>query len=159
MHLPLRRRHAGLLGPLALLAGCATGVLPPERPRLGSVAVAGAGNCQPAGEAADPALAWCQVSRDAEGLHVSGVVGAGPMAEALPQAYAALARVLAAQGRGLGEVARETLYTTDLKGLDAQRDRRRTVYADQPPAVLVVEVKQLYLPSQVLEIEVTLPAR
>lgn len=98
-------------------------------------------------------IGYCQVVRVGRTLHVSGVAAEGPMPAAVDEVYGRLAAILKARGAGLGQVVKETVFTTDLDAFIAQRAARRKHYGDQLPAASWVQVQRLYLPSFVLEVE------
>ena len=50
---------------------------------------------------------------------------------------------------------KENVYTTDLDAFKASKELRKTYYADSLPAATWVQVQRLYLPSLVLEVELT----
>jgi enamine deaminase RidA (YjgF/YER057c/UK114 family) len=100
-------------------------------------------------------IGFCQAIRSGKMLHVSGTVGAGAMPEATRQAYDALRRTLEANGLGFADVVKETVYTTDIEEFKKAGGIRKSYYGDNLPAATWVEVRRLFQPQFVVEIEVT----
>lgn len=126
-----------------LAAGCAT--TPP------SVAP----TCRHQDAAVEQSIGFCQAVRVGDTLYVSGVAGAGPMEAAVPRVYERLGRILETNGLSFADVVKETVYATDLDAFIKASGARKSFYASWLPAATWVQVQRLYLPSFVLEIEVT----
>jgi enamine deaminase RidA (YjgF/YER057c/UK114 family) len=137
------RRLALLIACAAPLAACTT---PPVAERA---------TCFHDNEAVEKQIGYCQVLRSGRTLHVSGVVGAGPMEVALPQVYARLQRQLKAQGASLKDVVKETIFTTDMAALIQAQPLRLKAYEGWLPAASWVQVQRLYRPEFVVEVELT----
>lgn len=128
----------------------------PEAPRRAGLALAGGEPCFPGHPDQAAAQPWCQVSRRDGTVVISGLVASGPMAQAVPAAYGALARVLAVQRLEAADIVRETVWTPRLDEFLAEKDRRKAYLSPRLPQASWVPVRQLYEPGQALELEVTL---
>lgn len=151
-----------LLATALALAACASDpVVPvrPDPPRTSGLMVGNGSRCLHQNEAVEIDIGYCQAVRIGRTVHISGVVAAGPMDQAVPKAYAALGKVLAANGLGFDDVVKETVYTTDLDAFIARKDGRKAFYGEHLPAATWVQVQRLYLPAFVLEVEVTAEAK
>lgn len=70
--------------------------------------------------------------------------------------YADIDATLKAHGMGAADIVKETIYTTDMKGLVAANAKRTEYYREvTPPASTWVEIKQLVHPDLLLEVDVT----
>jgi 2-iminobutanoate/2-iminopropanoate deaminase len=76
--------------------------------------------------------------------------GFGPQAE---QAFANLNRALVAGGSSLRDVVKVTIFVTDMGDFNRVVDLRRRYFRPPYPADTLVEVKGLYDPEAVIEIE------
>lgn len=106
-------------------------------------------------EAIEKDIGYCQAVRSGSTLHVSGVVGQGPMPDAIKSAYSVLGKVLAENGLTPSSVVKENVYATDLDAFIQNKALRKEFYGDHLPAATWVQVQRLYLPSFVVEIELT----
>jgi reactive intermediate/imine deaminase len=94
-------------------------------------------------------------------LFMSGQAGAGADGAIVPggfqaqseQAFANLRRALEAGGSGLAHVIKTTIFLTDMRHLDELVELRRRYFTVPYPAESVVEVKGLYDPAALIEIE------
>lgn len=91
------------------------------------------------------------------------LVGAGDMGAQIARIYERMQRVLAAAGCSLKDVVAEISFTTDMDALAAAAHVRDGIYraaGAAPPAATAVEVRRLYLPGALLELQATaiLPA-
>lgn len=123
-----------------------------------SVQAAGASavrDCYPQDEASEKDIGYCQAVRVGNTLHVSGVVGQGPMDAAMRSVYDELKRILAAQGMGFADVVKETVFATDLDAFIRHKNVRKTYYGSALPAASWVQVQRLYAPAYVVEVELT----
>jgi len=135
-------RDALLMSAVVVLAGCATG---PRRTHA----------CFHDNEAIEKEIGFCSAVRSGATLHVSGVVGQGTMDAAVRSAYDRLGKTLEANGLTFANVVKETVYVTDLDAFIRSKDVRKSYYGNTLPAATWVQVQRLYLPSFVVEIEVT----
>ena len=109
--------------------------------------------CRHQNEAIERSIGFCQAVRLGDVLYVSGVTGAGPMQTAVPRVYDELRRILASNGLTFADVVKETVYATDLDAFIKVSEARKPYYGASLPAATWVEVKRLYLPSFVVEVE------
>jgi reactive intermediate/imine deaminase len=94
-------------------------------------------------------------------LFVSGQAGAGADGAIVPggfraqgeQAFANLRRVLAAAGASLRDVATVTIFVTDMRHFAEVVELRRQFFAAPYPADTIAEVRALYDPAALIEIE------
>lgn len=126
-----------------LLSGCASMAPPQQR------------SCFHQSEAIEKDIGFCQALRSGNTLHVSGVAAQGNMDAAVRSAYARLQRVLEANGLSFANVVKENVYATDLDAFIRNKDIRKEFYGAALPAATWVQVQRLYLPSFVLEVELT----
>jgi len=141
----MRRRFPlalAALMPMLPLLGCASAA--PETP-----------SCRHQDAASERDIGYCQAVRVGHTLHVSGVVAAGPMDAAIRSAYTELKQVLQANGLGFANVVKETVFATDLDAFIRNKAIRKEFYAGTLPAASWVQVQRLYLPSYVVEVELT----
>lgn len=83
------------------------------------------------------------------------MVAPADMAGQMRAAYANIRRTLAAHGADFGQVAKETIYTTDMDALLKASDLRFDYYdKERLPATAWVEVRRLVNPEFLVEIEV-----
>ena len=101
-------------------------------------------------------IGYTQVVQHGDRLYVSGIAVAGPdMEKAVDQAYSNLQHILEQHGSSLGLVVKELLFTTDMAAMKAQIATRKKYYPEgQYPASSWVEVKGLFMPELILEVEV-----
>jgi len=83
------------------------------------------------------------------------LVGAGDMAAQSRQVFENLKIILEAEGATFADVVKENVYATDLDGFIANKGIRKEFYRDTLPAATWVQVQRLYVPSLVVEIELT----
>ncbi len=99
--------------------------------------------------------------RVGEMLFISGQAGyaddgrivAGGFRAQGEQAFANLARALAAGGSTLGKVIKVTIFVTDMSHFSEVVELRRRHFSVPYPADSIVEVKGLYTPEAMIEIE------
>ena len=92
------------------------------------------------------------VSWDAEG----NIIGPGDMTAQITQVYTDLKETLEANGATLQNVIKETVFTTDMEALLANKDIRTRFYteaASAPPAATWIGGARLVFPELMLEIE------
>ena len=116
---------------------------------------------RPGGE---KAFGYAQAVRVGDTLHSAGSLSldddfaplhAGDMGGQIGAAYDAIRRTLAAFGGTLSNVARETIYVTDMDAFITANEVRMEAYAGWHPATTAVEVRRLAFPECMVEIEVT----
>jgi|SRR5689334_15079871 len=111
--------------------------------------------CYHLNESVETTIGFCQAVRSGNTLHISGTVGAGEMQEATRKAYDNLRKTLEANGLSFANVMKETVYTTDIEEFKKAGGIRKSYYGDHFPAATWVEVRRLFLPAFVVEIELT----
>jgi len=111
--------------------------------------------CFHANEAIETEIGYCEAVRIGDTLQVSGTAGQGEMAAAMRSVYGRLQKTLAANGLGLAYVVKENVYATDLDAFIQNKELRKEFYGKTFPAATWVQVQRLYVPSLVVEIELT----
>lgn len=94
-------------------------------------------------------------------LFVSGQAGAGDDGKIVEggfraqgeQAFANLRRVLEAGGSSLADVAKVTIFVTDMGHFQDVVELRRKFFTDPYPADTIAEIRALYDPAAMIEIE------
>jgi 2-iminobutanoate/2-iminopropanoate deaminase len=94
-------------------------------------------------------------------LYISGQAGydnegrivAGGFRAQGEQAFANLRRALEAGGSSLKNVAKVTIFVTDMSHFKEVVELRRKYFAEPYPADTIVEIKALYTPEAMIEIE------
>jgi reactive intermediate/imine deaminase len=111
---------------------------------------------------AEPISHYTDAVRVGELLFVSGVVpvdgdgrlvGGGDVVEQARQVLANLGAVLAAAGATFADVAKVTVYLTDIDDRARINPVRQEIFGDTRPASTLVEVSALAVPGAKLEIE------
>jgi reactive intermediate/imine deaminase len=69
------------------------------------------------------------------------------------QAFANLRRALEAGGSNLDHVAKVTIFVTDMGNFNEVVELRRKYFSEPYPADTIVEIKALYTPEAMIEIE------
>lgn len=112
-------------------------------------------SCFHRNEAIEASIGFCEAVRSGDRLYVSGTVGQGEMPAAVRSAYESLQKTLEANGLTFANVVKENVYTTDLDAFKKTIELRKGFYGMNLPAATWVEVRRLYLPQFVVEIELT----
>lgn len=100
-------------------------------------------------------IGYAQAVKVGNTIYVSGSVGWGKMDDALKLAYDEIAKTLQHYNIGFECVVKENLYSTTLDSVIKYKDLRNNYYKNNDyPAATWVEVKRLYNPGLVVEIEV-----
>ncbi len=86
-------------------------------------------------------------------IYISGTVGGGTIPEQLTKIYQSLQKTLAAYGATFQNVVKENLYTTAIDSVKKYNDIRKTFYKGDWPAATWTEVKRLYEPTAIIEVE------
>lgn len=82
------------------------------------------------------------------------VVGKNDMAAQTEQVYANLRKVLEDAGGTMRNIVMLNIYCTDIESFDKQtRGLRKKYFGDYYPAITAVEVKRLYRPDFMIEVE------
>jgi len=81
-------------------------------------------------------------------------VGQGDIAAQTEQVYANMKKVLVRAGGGMRNIVMLNIYCTDLEAYDKHtRPIRKKYFGDYYPATTAVEVRRLYRPEYLIEIE------
>jgi reactive intermediate/imine deaminase len=94
-------------------------------------------------------------------LFISGQAGAGDDGKIVAggfraqgeQAFANLRRALEAGGSGLRDVIKVTIFVTDMSNFQQVVELRRKFFSEPYPADTIAEIKALYDPEALIEIE------
>jgi enamine deaminase RidA (YjgF/YER057c/UK114 family) len=86
-------------------------------------------------------------------IYISGAVGWGKMDEAIKIVYDQLGKILQNYNATFENVVKENLYALDLDSVKKYMEIRRAYYKNDFPAATWVEVKRLFNPDLVLEVE------
>jgi len=111
--------------------------------------------CFHANETIELDIGYCEAVRVGNTLHVSGTAGQGDMAGAIRSVYDRLQKTLEANGLTFADVVKENVYATDLDAFIQNKEIRKNYYGQTFPAATWVQVQRLYVPSLVVEIELT----
>ena len=99
-------------------------------------------------------IGYSQAVKVGNTIYVSGSVGWGKMDDALKLAYDEIDKTLKNYNASFANVVKENLYSTALDSVIKYKDIRRKYYGDDFPAATWIEVKRLYDPGLVVEVEV-----
>lgn len=82
------------------------------------------------------------------------IVGKKDMAAQTEQVYSNLKKVLVGAGGTMTDIVMMNIYVTDLEAFDKQtRGIRKKYFGNYYPAVTAVEIKRLYQPDSMIEVE------
>ena len=112
-------------------------------------------SCYHRSESAETEIGYCPAVRSGSRLYISGTAGQGETPAAVQSVYERLKQTLEANGLTFRDVVKENVYTTDLDAFKGSKDIRKAFYGESLPAATWVQVQRLYLPSLVLEVELT----
>jgi 2-iminobutanoate/2-iminopropanoate deaminase len=107
-------------------------------------------------------IGYAQAIRAGHTIYISGTVGADEkgfpkdLEAQMKLAYASIEKSLNHYGASFSNVVMERIYTTDMDGLIKCQETRKRIYGDWLPAATWVEVRRLYTPEAMIEIEVEL---
>jgi len=118
-----------------------------------TASTASAHTCTHRNAAIETQIGYCQAVRTGNYLYISGTVGQGEMPAAVQSTYTRLGETLQQNGLTFANVVKENVYTTDLEAFEKTSDVRKGFYAGNLPAATWVEVKRLFAPQLVVEIE------
>ena len=139
----MRFSHALLLAASLVLTACASVGSVPQRA------------CFHRNEGIEKSIGYCQALRSGNTLHISGVAGEGSMDLAVRSVYERLGKILEANRLSFADVVKENVYATDLDAFIRNREIRKEFYGSVLPAATWVQVQRLYIPSFVVEVELT----
>ena len=100
-------------------------------------------------------IGYTQAVKVGNTIYVSGSVGWGNMKDALKLAYDEIDKTLKHYNASFKNIVKENLYSTELDSVIANKEIRVQYYGTDYPAATWVEVKRLYNPGIVVEVEVT----
>src|ERR1700674_2497723 len=126
-----------------LLSGCASVVM--QAPK----------SCLHQNESSETDIGYCQAIRSGNTLYISGTAGKGDMPSAVRSVYGRLKETLEAHGLTFADVVKENVFATDLDSFIDNKELRKECYGKSFPAATWVQVERLYVPSLVVEIELT----
>jgi enamine deaminase RidA (YjgF/YER057c/UK114 family) len=112
-------------------------------------------SCYHANESVETGIGYCQAVRVDNTLYIAGTAGQGEMASAMHSVYERLQKTLEANGLTFANVVKENVYATDLDAFIRNKELRKNYYGHTYPAATWVQVQRLYVPSLVVEIELT----
>lgn len=107
-------------------------------------------------------IGYSQAVRAGHTIYISGTVGADEhgfpkdLDSQMKLAYASIRKTMSQFGADFSNVVMERIYTTDMDALIKSQETRKQIYGAWLPAATWVEVKRLYVPEAMLEIEVEL---
>lgn len=101
-------------------------------------------------------IGFTQIIKHGGQLYLSGVTASGPdMQLAVETVYGKIKSILAQHGATMGHVLKENLFTTDMSAFKKHLNTRKKYYTTGSyPAATWIEVKGLFMPEYVLEVEV-----
>ena len=99
-------------------------------------------------------IGYSQAVKVGNTIYVSGSVGWGNMDDALKLVYDEIDKTLKNYNASFANVVKENLYSTALDSVIKYKDIRRKYYGDDFPSATWIEVKRLYDPGLVVEVEV-----
>lgn len=105
-------------------------------------------------KAGEDQIGYSQAVKVGNTIYISGSVGWGKMEDAIKLAYDEIDKTLKNYNASFANVVKENLYTTALDSVIKHKDIRRIYYGSDYPAATWVEVKRLYNPEIVVEVEV-----
>jgi enamine deaminase RidA (YjgF/YER057c/UK114 family) len=100
-------------------------------------------------------VGYTQAIKTGNMLFISGSVGKGSMASAMRTAYDKISKTLKAYHLTFANIVKENIYTTEIDTLIQFQGLRKEYYGTDFPAATWVEVRRLYNPRAVIEVEVT----
>lgn len=105
-------------------------------------------------KAMEDEIGYVQAVKAGNTIYISGSVGWGKMEDALKLAYDEINKTLKSYNATFNYVVKENLYTTSLDSVIKYKDIRKIYYGNDYPAATWIEVKRLYNPNLVVEVEV-----
>jgi len=106
-------------------------------------------------ERSETEIGYCRAVRVGNALYISGAAAEGDMPTAIRSVYGRLQQTLEHNGLSYADVVREVVYATDLDAFIQHKELRRAFYGSTLPAATWVQVQRLYVPSLVVEVELT----
>jgi enamine deaminase RidA (YjgF/YER057c/UK114 family) len=102
---------------------------------------------------AEDRIGYTQAVRVGNTIYISGIPGLPPMDEALKRIYSQAEKILATYNATLQNVVKENAYTTQIDELIKYQELRKQFYKNDYPASTWVEIKRLYMPEAIVEID------
>lgn len=102
---------------------------------------------------AEDRIGYTQAVRVGNTIYISGVPGLAPMDKALKGIYSHVEKILATYNATLQNVVKETAYTTQIDELIKNQEVRKQFYKNDYPASTWVEIRRLYMPEAIVEID------
>ena len=99
-------------------------------------------------------IGYAQAVKVGNVIYISGSVGWGKMDDGLKIAYDQINKTLKNYDASFENVVTENIYTTAIDSLIKYKDLRKIYYGNDYPAGTWVEVKRLYNPGLIVEIEI-----
>jgi 2-iminobutanoate/2-iminopropanoate deaminase len=81
------------------------------------------------------------------------LVGGDDVAEQARQVFRNIGAILAAAGAGFGDVAKVTVYLTDVDDRTKINPVRQEVFGDRRPASTLIEISRLAIPGARIEVD------
>jgi enamine deaminase RidA (YjgF/YER057c/UK114 family) len=98
-------------------------------------------------------IGYTQAVKVGNTIYISGIAARGPMDEAVKRIYNRAEKILANYQATLKNVVKETAYTTQIDELIKFQEARKQFYNNDYPTSTWVEIKRLYVPDAILEID------
>jgi 2-iminobutanoate/2-iminopropanoate deaminase len=100
-------------------------------------------------------IGYVAITRVGDTLYLSGIACSGAdMKAAVNQCYRTAEKLLARFGASSERIVKETVYTTDIEALKRCIPDRKTFFKDgKYPAATWVEVRRLFEPAHLLEVD------
>jgi 2-iminobutanoate/2-iminopropanoate deaminase len=100
-------------------------------------------------------IGYVAITRVGDTLYLSGIACSGAdMKTAVGQCYRTAEKLLAKYGASTERIVKETVYTTDIEALKKCIPDRKTFFKDgKYPAATWVEVRRLFEPRHLLEVD------
>ena len=105
-------------------------------------------------KAGEDQIGYSQAVKVGNTIYISGSVGWGKMDDAIKLAYDEIDKTLKNYNASFANVVKENLYTTALDSVIKYKDIRLKYYGNDYPAATWVEVRRLYNPGIIVEVEV-----
>lgn len=106
-----------------------------------------------ASKEAEDRIGYTQAVRVGNTIYISGIPGLPPMDEALKRIYREAEKILATYNATLQNVVKENAYTTQIDELIKYQELRKQFYKNDYPASTWVEIRRLYMPEAIVEID------
>lgn len=100
-------------------------------------------------------IGYVAITRVGDTVYLSGIACSGAdMKAAVNECYRAAGKLLAKLGASTERIVKETVYTTDIEALKKCIPDRKTFFKDgKYPAATWVEVRRLFEPRHLLEVD------